>query len=324
MKIHEIRKYFPIVILISLVVFSLFIIKDLFVGLISAFVLAFMMRPVYKRLNRKVPRVVAGLLSVMTIVLIVIIPAVIILGTVLAQLSQSINAPTLNFVIDSLANIPGINQMGIPISDLTQRAVSLLISFLSDALSRIPQTAVTLMIVLFGAYYFLVDWEKFTSKIKKYIPVENKEKFSIEISGAAKNIIYGTLLIALIEFLIAGIAFWAIGLKFAFLYATLIAIFAFIPGLGPLIVWIPLAIYLFVTGSLVKAGIVFAIGLFLSVYVDGILRAQISGKKSNIHPFVMLLGIIGGIAVFGIFGFIIGPIVLVVTLQLLEEIVSRE
>ncbi len=323
MQISGLNKFFPLAIIVALVVFSIFIIKDLFVALLSAFILAFMMHPLYKKFNKRMHKTISATLCVIIIILIVIIPLVLIAGTAITQLSESINTPTITEAISSLADLPIISNFHLPIKDIAQRAVVLIINFLQSTLSRIPQMAVTILVIIFGTYYFLVDWEKITSKLKYYIPTKDKEKLSKEISIATKNIIYGTLLIALIEFIFAGLAFWLLGIKFAFVYATLIAIFAFIPGLGPIIVWVPLAIYFAVKSLLVKAALVTVIGIILSFYIDSILRAQISGKKANIHPFLMLVGIIGGITVFGIFGFIIGPIILVVTIQILEDIVKE-
>lgn len=319
----DLKKYIPFAIITALIIFSLVMLKDIFVAIISAFVLAFMIRPLYKKLNRKLPRFLSGITCVLVIILIIIIPAIIIVSSVLVQFSQSLETQTLRSIISSLSELPIVSQLNLPIDEITQKSISLTISFLQNALSQIPQVAVTILIMAFGTYYFLLDWEKITAKLKSYLPTKNKEHLAKKIQYSAKNIIYGTLLIAALEFLIAGVAFWLLGIDFAFVYATLIAIFAFIPGLGPLIVWIPLAIYLIYVGSFIKASIVIALGLFLSAYIDGILRAQIAGKKSNIHPFIILIGIIGGISVFGIFGFIIGPITLVITLDILDEITNR-
>ena len=253
MQISGLNKFFPLAIIVALVVFSIFIIKDLFVALLSAFILAFMMHPLYKKFNKRMHKTISATLCVIIIILIVIIPLVLIAGTAITQLSESINTPTITEAISSLADLPIISNFHLPIKDIAQRAVVLIINFLQSTLSRIPQMAVTILVIIFGTYYFLVDWEKITSKLKYYIPTKDKEKLSKEISIATKNIIYGTLLIALIEFIFAGLAFWLLGIKFAFVYATLIAIFAFIPGLGPIIVWVPLAIYFAVNSLLVKA-----------------------------------------------------------------------
>ena len=98
---------------------------------------------------------------------------------------------------------------------------------------------------------------------------------------------------------------------------------AFIPGLGSAIVWVPLAIYyLFFENWFTFIGVVVT-GVILSVFVDTILRTKLLGKKSNINPYIMLIGILGGISLFGIFGFIIGPLILIYSLKIIREYLKR-
>ena len=102
-------------------------------------------------------------------------------------------------------------------------------------------------------------------------------------------------------------------------FRGIIFFLAFIPGLGPTIVWAPMAIYyLIVKDYSTMIGVIIT-GLVLSSFIDTIFRSKILGKRTNLNPFIMLIGILGGIAVFGIFGFIVGPIILIYTIKLLEE-----
>jgi predicted PurR-regulated permease PerM len=129
-------------------------------------------------------------------------------------------------------------------------------------------------------------------------------------------------IIALLEFVWATTILFFLGVPFSFLLAGLIALFVFIPGLGPAIVWVPLVIYYGLTGQYFVAIAILVMGAVVSFGMDGLLRAKIVGAKANIHPLIMLTGVIGGIAVFGIMGFIIGPLVLSYTIKLSEELLN--
>jgi predicted PurR-regulated permease PerM len=99
-------------------------------------------------------------------------------------------------------------------------------------------------------------------------------------------------------------------------------LFGFIPG-GPSIVWVPTLIVKMVQQEYIDAGIILLFGLFISIYLDTILRTKIAGKESNIHPIVMLLGVMGGTPVLGLAGIIVGPLLLSYTIEILEEILRE-
>ena len=176
--------------------------------------------------------------------------------------------------------------------------------------------------MIFAMYYMLTEWSSVGPKIKKYIPFTNKDQLVRDIADATKKVIHGTLFIAIIEFVISSIGFWLAGSNFFLLLATMTALLAFIPG-GPGIVWIPAMIIELIQKDYLSAGIILAFGLFISIYIDTILRTKIAGKNARIHPLVALIGILGGTSVFGIPGIIIGPLFLSYTLKILEEIIDE-
>jgi predicted PurR-regulated permease PerM len=99
---------------------------------------------------------------------------------------------------------------------------------------------------------------------------------------------------------------------------VLIFIVAFAPGIGPDLIWIPLALYYFAISQYITMWGVIAIGLILMIGIEFFFYNRFVGSKSRIHPFIMMIGVLGGIYVFGIFGFIIGPLVLVNSIKIIE------
>jgi len=320
MKKEDLKQYIPIAVIIGLIIISAFIIKDFILAIISAFILAYLIKPVYARLERKMPKQLAAGLCVAIIILIMIIPVALIVGGIINQAYGSISSTTLKQYSQRISEAPLIENLNIDLEPLIQQSLQYLISLLKGVSAQIPSIAVAIFIAIFGIYYILIDWNKITSKSLKYVPSKDKKEFSKEISTITNNLVYGTLLVALIEVGVAIIGFWISGVNSFLLLSALIGIFAFIPGLGPLIVWVPLAIYYFIEGNYFSLIGVIITGLILSIYVDTVVRTQLSGKKANIHPFIVLIGIIGGVAVFGIFGFIVGPLLLSYTIKIIEEI----
>mgnify|MGYP001563594730 CR=1 FL=1 len=101
--------------------------------------------------------------------------------------------------------------------------------------------------------------------------------------------------------------------------AVTIGILAFIPGLGPALIWVPLSIIEFLYGEKYTALGVIIFGIFLTVYLDSIFRTKVLSKKTQTHPVVMLFGIIGGVQLFGLIGLIIGPLILIIFLTIIES-----
>jgi predicted PurR-regulated permease PerM len=172
-------------------------------------------------------------------------------------------------------------------------------------------------------YFILINWTSISIYLSKFIPLENKEKVMREIADSTHSLIYGTFMIGLIEFTIAALGFYLCGISPYFLMAALVFVFAFIPG-GPGFVWVPLLVYQLFKGSYYSALGILIIGLIISIYADTILRNRILGNKTKINPFVMLLGVIGGVSIFGLFGFIIGPLILEYTLRILKQTTSKK
>lgn len=114
-----------------------------------------------------------------------------------------------------------------------------------------------------------------------------------------------------------GITMSLVGLTGGILWGSLIVVLAVIPG-GPLLVWLPGAIVLVTTERVVGGIILAAVGAGPLAVIDNVLRPKLIGDDIKIHQLLILVGVIGGIAVFGVFGFIIGPIVMAVFVQLVE------
>lgn len=317
-----VTKYMFWTIIVLLVIISYFIIKQYVVSLITAFILAYLVKPVYDKINKKVDKNISAILSIILIIIVIILPIIMIIGSVVKQASESLNESELKTIIQSLSENPLVQKLDLEL--LTNKIISLLISLLTSNLTFLPALILSIFIMLFGTYYILINWVTLSSALKNYIPFKNKDKVSKEIGKVTDNLVYGVILIALIEFVVAGLGFYFSGVKYFLLLAALLALTAFIPGIGPAFVWIILAIYnIFMTNYYSAAGIIIT-GLIISIYIDTILRYKILATRAKINPIIMLIGVLGGVPLFGFFGFIIGPLILVYTIKLLQEGIKQD
>lgn len=314
-----IDRYIFWVIIIGLIILSAYVIKPFIIALVSAFILAYLVKPVYDRMSRKFNRKLSALSCVVLIIIVIVLPLSAVAGGIIKQAYESVNETNVQQFLDKISSNSIVESLGLELNDIKEKGISLLVSWLTGVISYLPSLILSILITIIGVYYILMNWEYLASVLKKYIPFENKNKIINEVSEITDNIVYGTVLIGIIEFAVALIGFYISGVKFFLLLPMLIGLLAFIPGLGPAIVWVPLgAVYLFSGNYYALIGVIIT-GLIISIYIDTFLRVKIIGNKAKINPLVLLIGILGGVAIFGIFGFIIGPLILVYTIKLVQE-----
>lgn len=322
MRKEWIHRYIPIIILLTLISVSLFIIKDYIVAIIGAFITAYLTYPIHKKLEKKLPSWLAASTTIGIIILIVLIPISFVIKEVISQSQKIIELGIISNIINKINNISFLQKYEFDILGVIDNLLNLGVKTIPGITLSIASSIISLFVMMFIVYYLLLTWPKINLKIRKYIPFENKDRMIREISNTTKKIVKGTLFLALLETLFAGLGFWLAGIDFYLILAILVGLFAIIPG-GPAIVWVPALIVSIAQENYISSGIILFFGLFISIYLDTILRTKVAGKDSGINPMIMLLGVIGATPIFGIAGIVVGPLLLSYTLEILEEILEE-
>lgn len=179
---------------------------------------------------------------------------------------------------------------------------------------------IQIFFIIFTMYYFFRDGENIRHGIYNMLPVGKKDSHEIfertrDVIGAS---VYGVVVIAVIQGAIGGIAFWALGIPSPLLWSVVMMVLCLIPLLGAFVVWVPAAIYLAATGAYVKAGILVFIGAVIIGSIDNFLRPRLVGEKTRLHELLIFFSVLGGLQVFGVLGIVLGPVVVVVTLALID------
>ncbi len=168
---------------------------------------------------------------------------------------------------------------------------------------------VSLFITLYLTFFLIRDGEQLTLILRNALPLAPAhqqalfEKFTTVIRATVK----GNLLVAAIQGALGGIAFWFLGVTGALLWAVLMAFLSLLPAIGAGLVWLPVALYFFVTGALWQSMALVAYGVLVIGLVDNLLRPVLVGKDTRMPDYVVLISTLGGMAVFGINGFVVGP-----------------
>jgi len=191
---------------------------------------------------------------------------------------------------------------------------------LSSAFSDLPTLMLKFAVFLFTFYFVTRDSEKIKAYLTELSPLSKstEDKFSQEFRNITNAVIFGQLLVGVIQGLCLGLGMLLLGVpKTGFL--TVVAIIAsIIPMIGAWLVWIPVSLYLFVVGNTVSGTILFLYGLLFVSTIDNILRPYFISKRSNVGTFVAILGIVGGLYSFGVMGLILGPLILSYVLIIIE------
>ena len=323
MQKEESKKYLFWIIVILLVYLSYLIIKDFIISIVSAFILAYLLHPLHKKLSKKISSELSATLCIIFLIIIILGPLAIVTTSLTTQIYffiKSLETNPITSISQKLENIPILSNLDL--DKITQNVLEFFLASLSGIFSSLASLILSLLITLLGAFYILVDWDFLVFKLKTYIPVKNPESLVSKMSKTTNQIIYGTLLVAIIEFIISALGFYLFGVKFFFVLAFIIALTAFIPGIGPAIVWVPAAIISLIYSDIYSTTGIIITGLILTFGIDLFLRNKILSSKTKINAFIMLIGLLGGIKIFGLFGFIIGPLILIYTIKILQETIN--
>jgi len=166
-------------------------------------------------------------------------------------------------------------------------------------------------VMLYILFFFLRDGSQLVATLIRVLPLGDARERQLlakfgEVSLAT---IKGTLVVGVVQGAIGGILFWALGLPAPVFWGAVMAVFSVLPAVGPGLVWAPAAIILLALGAYVKAIILIAGGVIVIGLVDNVLRPLLVGRDTQMPDYLVLLATLGGIAVFGISGFVIGPVI---------------
>ncbi|PIQ86937.1 MAG: hypothetical protein COV74_02625 [Candidatus Omnitrophica bacterium CG11_big_fil_rev_8_21_14_0_20_45_26] len=167
-------------------------------------------------------------------------------------------------------------------------------------------------IVFVFVFVFLKDGHQIYKFIYHIAPMEEKNKKHIfnQINETFAAVIRGQLLTSLTQAIVAGFVFWFLGIPLPILLAALTFLTTMIPVVGASAVWVPIVAYLFIHGAYTKAATLFVLGAIAISMVDNILKPALIGEKTKLPYFLLFFGVMGGIAVYGLMGIFIAPVVL--------------
>ena len=308
-----------------------------FLGVVAwATVLVIVFYPVHKRLSQRIKRPsLTALVSCVLVILIILVPVALITLAVVNELAgavQSLQA-AVNYVLDPNSRLAGpvLNFLSRFVDINQLRSEEFLLARLKGVSGQIAgQTLgflgglasffIQMFFVVFTMYYFFKDGENISRTIRDSLPLEREQADGI-ISRTREVIdasVYGVLSIAIIQGILGGLAFWVLGLPSAIIWGVVMTFLSMVPMLGAFLVWVPGAIYLALTGHWAKAVMLAVWGTLVIGMVDNFLRPKLVGSRTRLHELLIFFAVLGGLNVFGVLGVVLGPVVVAITLALVD------
>ncbi len=329
----DIKRLAVVLLIVVLTILVLFLLKPIVLSIIGGLILAYILLPVYrwtvKRVKSKnLSAAIVCLITFLTIgvTLYFTVPFLIKQVFNLFELSQKLELPRYVRSLFPAASEEFIVQMTVSLTSIISKISSAVLNSLISFLLEIPKIVFHFVIVLFVFFFTLRDHEKLTSFVSDLSPLNKiqEQKLVKQFKDITNSIVYGQVLIGFIQGVLAGIGFLLFGIPNSILLTVLAVMLSVIPLLGPFFIWIPVSIYLFGSADVLTAVAFLAYNLILVSNIDNILRIYIVSKRAQMSPVIILIGMIGGLLIFGILGLILGPLLLAYFILVLEAYRKNE
>lgn len=170
---------------------------------------------------------------------------------------------------------------------------------------------VNLFVMLYLLFFLLRDGKELSAQAARALPLEPKHTRRLlqQFATVVRATVKGNVVVALVQGTLGGLAFWFLDISGPLLWGALMALLSLLPAVGAAMVWGPVAIYLLSTGSL-GSGVGLAVwGVLVIGLVDNVLRPILVGKETRMPDYLVLIATLGGLAAFGLNGFVIGPVI---------------
>ncbi|MBS4080610.1 MULTISPECIES: AI-2E family transporter [Pseudomonas] len=170
---------------------------------------------------------------------------------------------------------------------------------------------VSFFIMLYLLFFFLRDGAELVRKVRIAVPLEenHKRRLQLKFNRVVRATVKGNLVVAITQGALGGAIFWFLDIPSALLWAVLMAFLSLLPAVGAGIVWAPVAVYFLLSGMIWQGVVLGLFGVFVIGLVDNVLRPILVGKDTRMPDYMILISTLGGLAVFGLNGFVIGPLI---------------
>jgi len=331
---HLASVIFLLIILVLVLLASFFVLRPFLTEIIIAIVLVSIFYPVYNWLLAKLKgrKSIASLIMCLLILLLIIIPltnfifylsgrSIQAYGVIKEYLEKNSIEQIINYGVLERFEFLGIKNINFEdyLINIAGKINDFIISIATAFLRGTTQFITSLILIIFTMYFFFKDGDRLLNKLMELTPLANKYDKAIfkKFRDVGYSTIISTFVTAIAQGLVGAIGFIIIGLP-AFFPAVIMTVLALLPYIGAAFVWLPVGIYLLVVGQVWQGIFLLAWGMLVVSLIDNVLRPFLIKGKAEVHPIFIFFSILGGITLFGFWGIIFGPLIIAITVTILD------
>ncbi len=326
--------YFLLLFLAGVLVVTLFIFKPFLLALILALVFTTVFAPVHKKLLDQTGqnKGLSALLSTILVVIIFVVPLSY-LGTQIFRESTSLyhtlgsnnGLANISSSVENLAHnlakyVPIPDDFSFNAGQYLKQGLDWLIQNIGSIFSNAIKIVAGGLLFIVALYYLFKDGLKLKNDVMAFSPLENiyDERIFKKLTLTVDSVVKGSLIVAVIQGILTSVGFIIFGVPNPALWGSLTVIAALIPSVGTALILTPAILFLFFSGNVLPAVGLLAWGVLAVGLVDNFLGPRLIEKGVHLHPFIILLSVLGGISLFGPIGFLLGPLVISLLSSLLD------
>ena len=318
-------KYFFIICFFVVLLSAIYLVKPYITTIISAVLLTYIFYPLYNKIKIGVrSENLASFLTTLIIVLIIFIPLIFAANALINQSIdffykvKEIDVTTFESFLSRYFN--GHIDVQESFKDILNKVALSIAKETSDFVVALPRRILQFFAMIFMMFYMFKEGPSIIERIEGHIPIKESHKKHIakKFSGVVYASLYGLVLTAFIQGTVGAIGLWIFGVPSPILWGLIMIILSMLPFVGASFVWLPASLYKIFTNDTFSGIGLLLYGLLIVSTIDNIIRPKIVGAKGKIHPVLVLLGVLGGIPVFGFLGIILGPLILAIFNVFLE------
>jgi predicted PurR-regulated permease PerM len=273
----------------------------------------------------------AALVSTFVVLLLVVVPGTFVvyqIGRETEQMARQAETPPDEMVSrETLKEVPGgsrvvqwMDRVNIDVEKQLRDIVSSVLPNPKGIAAGSITAAAQFLIAMFILFYVFRDRGEFMEWLREFLPLTRTESDRV-FSSAADSVhanLYATVVTGLIDSSLFTMLFWFLGMPAPFMWGSVMLVLSVMPMVGAGLIWVPASIYLAMSGDWLSSMAILASGAFTAVFVDYLLYAKLAGDRMRMHPVPALLAFLGGLAIFGLSGMILGPAIVAMTAAMLD------
>jgi len=314
-----------------------------FIPIAWAAVFAILFSPLHAKVKKQVKKpAFAAAITTFVVLLVIVGPVTFLLLELVSEAGAALNhvnamyssgelqrllndhLPSLDYAREKLAGWVDLSSANLTemAKDALQRVSNFVINQTSVILSGGSQIALHFLLMTFSLYYFFKDGGALVKRLQRLMPLNEEDVKSIfrELRDLIFATIYSGVMVAVLQGIAGGILFGSVGIPSAVFWGSVMAFLSVLPIIGAFLVYVPAGLILIISGNVTSGVIVLVVGGAIISQIDNFLRPVLVSNRTAMHPMILFFSMMGGVALFGLLGIILGPVIAAIFLTILRVV----